>query len=97
MNTYIFLLNWRQPGIKGIKQAPGRLDEAKKTFKAFGGELKEFYMTMGRFDMVVVAEAPDDATCAKIALTIASVGDVRTETMRAFEEDDYRKIIAALP
>jgi uncharacterized protein with GYD domain len=54
-------------------------------------------MTMGRFDMVVVAEAPDDETCAKIALAIASVGDVHTETLRAFEEDDFQKIIAALP
>jgi len=52
---------------------------------------------MGRYDMVVVAEAPDDETVAKLAIAIGSAGAIRTETLRAFTEDEYRKIIAALP
>jgi uncharacterized protein with GYD domain len=52
---------------------------------------------MGRYDMVVVAEAPDDEAMAKIALAISSGGAVRTETLRAFPEDEYREIVAALP
>jgi len=47
--------------------------------------------------MVVISEAPDDETAAKVALAIGSKGAIRTETLRAFPEDEYRKIIAALP
>ena len=97
MSTYIILINWTQKGIENVKESPGRLDLAKKAFQAAGAELKEFYLVKGRYDMVVVAEAPDDETLAKIALAIGSGGAVRTETLRAFPEDEYRKIVAALP
>lgn len=97
MPTYITLINWTQKGIESVKEGPNRLDEAKKAFQAFGAELKEFYLVTGRYDMVIVGEAPDDETVAKLALTIASGGAVRTETLRAFTEEEYRKIIAALP
>jgi uncharacterized protein with GYD domain len=52
---------------------------------------------MGRYDLVVVSEAPDDETASKVALTLGAAGAIRTETLRAFNEDEYRKIIAALP
>jgi uncharacterized protein with GYD domain len=97
MATYIILVSWTQEGIKNVKGSPDRLDAAKKAFKAFGGELKEFYLTMGRYDMVIVAEGEGDENAAKVALAIGSGGAVRTETLRAFPEDEYRKIIAALP
>ena len=97
MATYIILTNWTQKGIENVKESPDRLDAAKKAFQAAGGELKEFYLVMGKYDMVVVGEAPDDATAATLALAIGSGGAVRTETLRAFTEDEYREIIAALP
>jgi uncharacterized protein with GYD domain len=59
--------------------------------------LKEFYLVMGKYDMVVISEAPDDEAAAKVALSIGAGGAVRTETLRAFTEDEYREIIAALP
>lgn len=62
-----------------------------------GSELKAFYLTMGRYDIVVIIEAPDDATAAKVALTVGSSGDISTETLRAFSEDEFREIVAALP
>ena len=96
MSTYIILLNWTQKGIENVKESPGRLDLAKKAFQAAGAELKEFYLVMGRYDMVVVAEAPDDETVANLAITIGSAGAIRTETLRAFTADEYRKVIAAL-
>jgi uncharacterized protein with GYD domain len=52
---------------------------------------------MGRYDAVVIGEAPDDETATKLALTLGSAGAIRTETMRAFTEAEYRNIIAALP
>jgi uncharacterized protein with GYD domain len=96
MATYIILASWTQKGIENVKQSPARLDAAKQAFAAAGAELKAFYLVMGRYDMVVVGEAPDDETVAKIALNIGSGGSVRTETLRAFSEAEYRQIIAAL-
>ena len=97
MATYISLLRWTEKGIQNVKEGPARLDEAKKAFQAMGAELKEFFLVMGTYDMVIVAEAPDDETVAKLALSIGAGGAVRTETFRAHTEDQYRKIIAALP
>jgi len=51
---------------------------------------------MGQYDMAIVAEAPDDATIARMTLTLASKGSVHTETVRAFTEDEYRKIISGI-
>ena len=96
MATYITLMSYSQKGIENIKEGPARLDKAKLLFKSMGAELKEYYLVTGRYDAVVVSEAPDDETVAKLALSIASAGAVRTETLRAYPEEDYRKIIAAL-
>ena len=97
MPTSIILINWTQEGIKNVKESPNRLDEAKAAFKAAGAEIKEFYLVQGQYDMVVVAEGPDAETSTKLALAIGSRGAIRTETLRAFTEDEYRKIIAELP
>jgi uncharacterized protein with GYD domain len=96
MPTYISLCSWTQQGIEKVKDSPARLDAAKKAFKAAGGELKQFYMTMGRCDMVIVSEAPNDEAAAKAALTVAASGGVRTETLRAFTEEEYRKLLGSL-
>lgn len=97
MPTYITLIKWTDQGIASIKEASARLDAGKDTLKTFGSELKAFYLTMGRYDIVTVSEAPDDVAAAKVALTIGSAGNVTTETLRAFTEDEYREIVAALP
>ena len=52
---------------------------------------------LGRYDIVTISEAPDDIAAAKVALAIGSAGNVTTETLRAFTEDEYRQIVAALP
>ena len=96
MSTYISLISLTQKGIENIKDSPDRLNKAKALFKAMGAELKQFYLVTGRYDMVVVSEAPNDETVAKVALAIGAAGAIRTETLRAFTEDEYRKIIAAL-
>jgi uncharacterized protein with GYD domain len=97
MGTYVALCSWTQKGIENVKDSPARLDEAKKAFQAMGAQIKAFYLVMGRYDMVIVTEAPDDETAAKLALAIGSRGGIRTESLRAYPEDEYRKIIAALP
>ena len=97
MPTYISLLRYTQQGVQNIKESPARLDAAKKAFKAMGGELKQWYLVLGQYDAVVISEGPDDETAAKLALAIGSQGNIRTETFRAFTEDEFRELIAALP
>lgn len=97
MTTYISLLRFTQQGIETIKDSPARLDMAKQIFQSMGASIKEFYLVTGEYDAVMIGEAPDDETMAKLALTIGSTGAIRTESFRAFTEEEYRKIIAALP
>lgn len=97
MPTYITLAHYTQEGITNIKESPARLEGVKQLAQSLGGAVKEFYLTTGQYDMVVISEGPDDETIAKMTLTIGSTGAVRTETLRAFTEDEYRKIIAGLP
>jgi len=97
MPTYITLARWTQQGIEKIKESPARLDAFKKAVKSAGGEVKAYYMVTGQYDMVIVAEAPNDDAIAKVALLTGSKGGTRSETVRAFTEDEYRKIIASLP
>jgi uncharacterized protein with GYD domain len=96
MHTYIILVRWTNHGLRNIKDSPSRLEEGKKAFEAAGIKQKEFYMVMGQYDMVTIAEAPDDATLAKALLSLASKGNLQTETLRAFTEDEYEKIISAI-
>jgi uncharacterized protein with GYD domain len=97
MPTYIALLRYTQQGIADVKNGPARLDAAKEGYRRAGGELKAFYMTMGQYDAVAIVELPDDATAARMALSISAQGNIRTETMKAYPEAEYRKIVASLP
>jgi len=97
MPTYVSLIRYTQKGVENMKESPARLDAAKELFKQMGGELKSYYLAMGRYDAVVISEGPDDETATKLALTIGSAGAIRTETFRVFTEEEYRKIIAELP
>jgi uncharacterized protein with GYD domain len=97
MATYITLAKWTLKGVEKIKESPNRLDAFKKTIQSMGGTLKGFYMVTGRYDMVLITEAPDPETLAKAILATASKGTVSTETLQAYPEEQYRKIIAALP
>jgi len=96
MPTYITLLNWTEQGIAKVKASPKRLDAGKKAFKKAGCELKEVFLTMGPYDLVCVLEAPDADTAAKVILSLGAEGNVRSLTLPAFTEDEYRKIVGSL-
>ena len=96
MPTYIALLNWTQQGIAKAKDSPSRLDAGREAFKKMGVAIKDTYLTMGRYDLVCVIEAPDDETYAKAMLALGSQGNVSSETLKAFTEDQYRKITGSL-
>ena len=97
MPTYIVLTKYTQQGIQNIKESPARFDAAKKAMQSMGGDLKQVFLTMGQYDLVVIAEAPDDETIARFALATGALGSVSTQTLRAFSEDEFRKIVAGLP
>jgi uncharacterized protein with GYD domain len=97
MPTYISLVRFTRKGAEDIKGGPGRLEEGKKAARARGGEIKAFYLVMGRYDAVLVIEAPSDEVAAAGALAAGARGYIRTETLRAFTEDEYRKMVATLP
>jgi uncharacterized protein with GYD domain len=97
MPTYISMLRYTEQGITNIKNAPTRIDAAKEAYRKAGGELKALYLTMGQYDLVVVAEMPNDESVARIALSLGAQGNIRSETMRAFTETEFRKIAASLP
>jgi uncharacterized protein with GYD domain len=96
MATYIILGKYTDQGIRNIKQGPQRLDAARQAVQGTGGKM-DFYLTMGQYDFVAVTEAPDDETFTRTILAIASQGNVKTETLKAFNEAEYRRLIASLP
>ena len=96
METYFILINWTDQGIKNVKDSPKRVDAARKAVKDSGGDLKAFYMLQGSYDAVLILEMPNDDALAKFLLNICSLGNVRTTTLRAYPETEYRKIIEGL-
>ena len=96
MPTYIALLKWTQQGVANVKASPERLDAGREAFRKAGAEIKETWLTMGRYDLVCVIDAPNDETYARLMLQLASAGNVQSETLKAFSEDQYRKIIASI-
>jgi len=97
MPTYISLIQYTQQGMQKIKESPARLDHAKKGYEAAGGKIKDFYLVMGEYDLIIVAELPNDEAVAKLSLTLGSAGNIRSVTSRAFTEAEYRKIVQSLP
>jgi uncharacterized protein with GYD domain len=96
MPTYISMLRYTQQGISAIKNAPARIDATKDAYRKAGGELKSIYLTLGQYDLVVIAEMPNDEAVARMALALGAQGNIRSETMRAFTETEFRKIAGTL-
>ena len=96
MPAYLILLNWTDQGIRAVKESPKRLDAAKKMVKDAGGDIKAFYMLQGNHDLAIMADVPSDEKLAGFLLKIGAAGNVRTTTMRAYSEEEYRKIIGSL-
>lgn len=94
MPTYVSLINWTEKGATGFKDTVTRAEAASQLAGSFGGSISAIYWTMGPYDIVVVSEAPDDETAASFALALGSQGNVRMTTMRAFDADAMKGIVA---
>lgn len=93
MPTYVTLLNYTEQGISTIESSPNRIEAAKDLVEELGGEFKAFYLTFGQYDGVAIVEFPDDETAAEYALTLGKAGNARTETLKAFTEEEFSKIV----
>jgi uncharacterized protein with GYD domain len=94
MATYVVLLNWTDQGIKTAKESPSRADAANEMFRGLGVELKEVWWTLGPYDVVSIAEAPDDEAITAAMLKVGAQGNVRTTTLRAFGRSEFEGILA---
>jgi len=92
MPTYISLVNLTEQGIKEVKNAPERLQAFDAAAKEAGGRLIGFYLVMGQYDYIIITEAPDDQTAARLVLGTIVQGSVRTQTMRAFPREEFEQI-----
>jgi uncharacterized protein with GYD domain len=93
---YISLMRWTSQGLGGLPAWRERLEDAERDIEAAGGRLIDAWVTLGRFDVVEVFEAPDDETAASILMTLQRRGGVQTETLRAFSREEAEQIIRRL-
>ncbi len=96
MPTYISLVNLTEQGIKEFKNAPERLQFFDQAARQAGGKLIGFYLVMGQYDYIVITEAPDDQTAARLIMGTIAQGSVRTQTMRAFPREEFESIARGL-
>ena len=93
MATYILLATYTEQGIKGIKDTVKRTEGVRDMAKKAGLTMKESYWTLGQFDVVAVFEAPDDESMTAFALSVAKLGNVKTQTLRAFSGKEMATIL----
>ena len=93
MPTYVSLVHWTEQGIKNYKDSTRRAEDFSRLVESLGGRLREALYTVGEYDIVVVTEFPDDETATAALLQVGSLGNVRTNTMRAFTADEMGGIV----
>lgn len=96
MATYIVLASFTDQGVRNIKDTTKRADAVKEAAKRFGVTAKEFFWTMGTYDVVVIFDAPDDAAITALSMAVGAGGNVRTQTMRAFTRNEMDGVLAKL-
>jgi len=94
--TYIALTTFTDQGLRSIKATTQRADAVKEAAGRFGARMTQLYWTQGQYDLVAFIEAPDDSSATAFSLAIASAGNVRMQTMRAFNRDEMNAILAKL-
>jgi uncharacterized protein with GYD domain len=96
MSAYVLLCNFTDQGIRGIKEGPSRRAAAREMAKKLGVEVTSAHLAMGTYDLIIHAEAASDDVLAKWALSLASKGNLRTNTVKVFSEAETDKILAAI-
>jgi len=97
MATYISLVKFTDKGIQATRETTQRVSDWAAKVKSKGVSIKEMYWTLGQYDQVCVFEAPDDETAASVLLAADMLGNIRTQTLRAFTASEMEKILAKAP
>jgi uncharacterized protein with GYD domain len=93
MPVYVTLYKFTEQGVRNLKDSPRRVEKIKEEFKRAGAQVKEFSALMGQFDTMIIAEAPNEEVITKLNLMIDAAGNVTSQTMRAFSENDWKKMV----
>lgn len=97
MPKYVALLSFTGEGMSNIMQSAERVDAAREAVEKVGGKWIGYYVTMGRYDGVAIIDLPSDELAATVVLAIGALGNVRTETMRAFTLEEFSEIVNKVP
>jgi uncharacterized protein with GYD domain len=93
MATYIALMNFTEQGIRNVKETTRRAEAFIEMAKRSGITVKDIYWTLGQYDLVVTVDAPDDPSVTALGLAIGNIGNVRTQTLRAFSAGEMKQIL----
>ena len=96
MVTYVVLAKFTEQGIRNAKDSPKRADAFKEMAKTFGVTVKDIVWTQGRYDIVTIVEAQDESSTMSLNLSLGALGNVRTETLRAFSAAEMTKIVGKM-
>ena len=96
MVRYMILLNFTDQGIRNVKQTVERAKAFKTTADRLGVQLKDLYWTQGQYDLVGTIEAPDEETGMALLLTLGNLGNVRSQTLRAYSADEMKGILGKM-
>jgi uncharacterized protein with GYD domain len=96
MATYVVLANFTDQGVKTAKDSPKRAEAFKQMAKTFGVTVKDIFWTQGRYDIVAITDAPDEFTATALNLSLSALGNIRTESLRAFSAEEMTTIVAKM-
>lgn len=96
MAKYVLLGNWTDQGVRDVKNTVKRSRAAREAFAAMGVNAREWFFTLGQYDVVLTVEAPDDETLTRATLSLAIQGNLRTTTMRGFGEKEMESLLEGL-
>lgn len=96
MVTYVVLANFTDQGVRNAKESPKRAEAFRKMAEAFGVTVREQFWTQGRYDIVTIVEAPDEFSATALSLNLSALGNVRTESLRAFSAADMTTIVGKM-
>ena len=96
MPTHIILAHFTEQGVRNIKDSPKREEAFRKVCEKLGARVKDVYRTMGRYDVAAIVDAPDELTMNAILYSLGSLGNVRTETLRAFTRQETDQALAKM-
>lgn len=94
MNTYVSLINWTDEGIRNFRDTTQRAEDFSKLVENSGGRVRELLWTVGEYDVVCIADFPNDEAGVAALLQVGSAGQVRSRTLRAFDADEMRNIVS---